>query len=244
MERAIQKYGWESIKHEVIDTAESKDEAENKERHYIGLFMSDKPEHGYNVLPGGDVACNPLTDEMRYKLGNGQRGRSRTSEEKAKISAGVKEVFDRPESNGHFGMHHDDDTRQRMSESQTKRWADALSRREAAAERMRERMRDPEYRARIVENLSHYKPKPGERTMSEESKAKISAHNKGKWIGDKSPCSKPVLQYDTNGNFIKRWANAGEVERAGIAGRSNVSACCRGKPHVKTVGGFVWKFEE
>jgi group I intron endonuclease len=244
MDRAIRKYGWENIKHEVIDTAESREDAEVKERYYIEVFMSDHPEHGYNVLPGGDVADNPLTDEIRYKLGNGQRGRSRTVEEKIKISAGVKETFSRPDSNGHFGMHHADSTRQKMSESQTERWSDDQQRREAASERMRQRMGDPEFRAKVFENLSQYRRKPGEWTMSEEAKAKISAHNRGKWIGEKSPCSKPVLQYDTSGNFIKRWANAGEVERAGIANRSNVSACCRGKPHVKTAGGFVWLFEE
>jgi group I intron endonuclease len=244
MNRAIQKYGWENILHEVIDTAESKKAAEVKERHYIGLFMSDRPEHGYNVLPGGDVVDNPLTDEIRYKLGNGQRGRSRTEEEKARISAGVKEKFSRPDSNGHIGMHVTDSTRQKMSESQTERWSEDRYRREAASARMRQRMSDPEFRNKIIENLSQYRRKPGEWQMSEEAKIKIGEQNRGKWIGDKSPCSKPVLQYDTNGNFIRRWANAGEVERAGIANRSNVSKCCQGKPHVKTVGGFVWRFEE
>jgi group I intron endonuclease len=244
MDRAIQKYGCENIKHDVIDTAESREDAEAKERHYIELFMSDRPEHGYNILPGGDVANNPLTDEIRYKLGTGQRGRNRTDEEKSRISAGVREKFSRPESNGHLGMHHDDSTRQKMSESQMVRWSENQSRRDAASERMRQRMGETEFHTKIVENLSQYRRKPGEWTMSEEAKAKLSNHNRGKWVGEKSPCSKPVLQYDVNGNLIKRWENASEVERAGIANRSNVSACCRGKAHVKTVAGFVWKFEE
>lgn len=244
MARAIQKYGWENIEHKVIDTAESKEEAEVKEQHYIKLFMSDQPEFGYNVLPGGDVATNPLTDEIRYKLGNGQRGKQRTEEEKSKIGAGVRETFSRPESNGHFGMRHTEETRTKMSSSHTKRWSADQSRRGAASERMRERMADPEFSAKVLNNLSEYRRKPGEWAMSDEAKAKISGHNRGKWVGDKSPCSKPVLQYDVNGSFIKRWANAGDVERAGIAKRSCVSACCRGKPHVKTAGGFVWRFEE
>ena len=242
--RAIQKYGWENITHEIIDTAESKEDAENKERYYIGEFMSNNPDHGYNVLPGGDVATNPLTPEMRYKLGNGQRGKPRTDEEKRKIGAGVRAAFSRPESNGHLGHHHTEATRSLMSDSQTKRWADDTLGREAAAERIRQRMSDPKYRSEIAANLSKYKRKPGEWTMPEEARIKLGNYNRGKWLGDKSPCSKPVLQYDLNGNFIKKWANAGEVERAGIAGRSNVSACCRGTPHVKTAGGYIWRFEE
>lgn len=244
MNRAIQKYGWENIKHEIIDTAESREDAEAKERHYIWLFMSDQPDHGYNVLPGGDVADNPLTDEIRYKLGNGQRGKSRTDEDKARISAGVRDKFSRPGSNGHYGMHHADSTRKKMSESQTGRWSEDQLRREAASKRMRQRMEDPEFRAKVLENLSQYRRKPGEWAMPDEAKDKISKHNRGKWMGEKSPCSKAVLQYDLDGNFIQRWVNAGEVERAGIAGRSNISACCRGKPHVKTAGGFVWRFDE
>jgi hypothetical protein len=105
-------------------------------------------------------------------------------------------------------------------------------------------MEDPEFRAKVLENLSQYRRKPGEWAMPDEAKDKISKHNRGKWMGEKSPCSKAVLQYDLDGNFIQRWVNAGEVERAGIAGRSNISACCRGKPHVKTAGGFVWRFDE
>lgn len=244
VDRAIKKYGWENIRHEVVDTAVTKDEAERKERYYISLFRSNLPEYGYNILPGGDVATNPLTDEMRHKLGNGQRGKPRTDEEKAKISEGVSRTFARPESNGHFGMSHTSETREKMSKAHIERWADRPDRREEAAARMRERMLDPAFRAETLERLAKCRRKPGEWTMPQEAKDKIGQANRGKWVGEKSPCSKPVLQYDVDGNFIQRWANAGEVERAGIADRSNVSACCRGKPHVKTAGGFVWKFEE
>ena len=244
MDRAIQKYGWDNVTHEIIDTAESKEEAEVKEQYYIQQFMSDRPEYGYNVLPGGDIADNPLTDEIRYKLGNGQRGKSRTDEEKSKISAGVRETFSRPESNGHLGMCHTESTRQKMSEAQIKRWSDDPSRHMEAAERMQQRMADPEYRSKVLENLSHYRRKPAEWTMPEEARVKLGEYNRGKWLGDKSPCSKPVLQYDKDGNFIRRWANAGEAERAGIAKRCSISACCRGRPHVKSAGGFVWRFEE
>ena len=54
--------------------------------------------------------------------------------------------------------------------------------------------------------------------------------------------SKPVLQYDKNGNFIKEWfgiKNAGENLK--IAS-SDIGECCRGKR--KTAGGYAWKFKE
>ena len=54
--------------------------------------------------------------------------------------------------------------------------------------------------------------------------------------------SKPVLQYDKNGNFIKEWfgiKNAGENLK--IAS-SDIGECCIGKR--KTAGGYAWKFKE
>ena len=135
--RAILKYGWENVKHDIIDTVESKEEAETKEQYYISLFRSNESKYGYNVLPGGNVANNPLTDEIRYKLGNGQRGKQRTEKDKYKISAGVRETFSRPESNGHFGMNHTMETRLKMSVSQLKRWSKDKSLRVEASERMR-----------------------------------------------------------------------------------------------------------
>ena len=54
--------------------------------------------------------------------------------------------------------------------------------------------------------------------------------------------SKPVLQYDKNGNFLKEWLgikNAGENLK--IAS-SEIGECCRGKR--KTAGGYAWKFKE
>lgn len=242
--RAIQKYGWDNIKHEVLEEVETLQEAEKCERKYISELGTQDHEKGYNILPGGDVSTNEPTEGMRYKLGNGWRGRSRSEEEKERISHGVRKRFERPESNGHIGSKMSEETRSRMSASQTDRWKEREDLKKAASERMAERMSDPEYRERILNNLSKIpKRKKGEWSMPDSAKDKISKANKGKWIGKNSPCSKPVIQYSKDGVFIKRWENASEVERAGIAARSNVSKCCRGAKSVKTVAGYIWKFE-
>ena len=115
--RAIQKYGWDNIEHDIFCVCETKDEAEKVERFLVAHFDTTNPERGYNVLPGGDVAVNDATPEMRHKLGNGSRGRKHTDEEKQKISDGVKRTFSRPESNGCFGKRASEETKQRMKES-------------------------------------------------------------------------------------------------------------------------------
>lgn len=240
---AIKKYGWENVSHEILEEVCTIEDAEEKERYYIRHFDTQNPSHGYNVLPGGDVSENCATDEMREKLGNGWRGKHRSDEEKKKISQGVKQTFSRSESNGHFGIKASEETKAKMSKTHAERWSQNQELREKASNRMKERMADPDYKEKVVSNLEKYRRKPGEWNMPEDAKKKISQYAKGRYIGSKSPCSKPVLQYTKDGDFVKRWANAGEVERAGIALRTNVSKCCRGAAHVKTVAGFVWKFE-
>ena len=55
---------------------------------------------------------------------------------------------------------------------------------------------------------------------------------------------KPVLQYDLNGVFIKRWdcADYAEDEIHKKNCQANISACCRGK--LKTAYGYKWKYEK
>lgn len=44
----ILAYGWDNFKHEIIDTAETKEEALQKEREYILQFKSNVYDKGYN----------------------------------------------------------------------------------------------------------------------------------------------------------------------------------------------------
>ena len=242
MNRAINKYGWENVEHLILRETETLEEAENLERNFIREYRTDVPDFGYNVLPGGDVSSNSPSEETRKKLGNGWRGKKRSEEDRRKISEGVKRRFDRAETNGHKGMKASDETKQKMSESQRASWEND-DRRVAAAERMRKRMQNQEYKKKIIDNLSKHGRVKGEWKMPESAKEKLSAANTGRWLGEKSSSSKPVLQYTVDGKFVKRWANAGEAERAGVANRCNISACCVGKAHCKTAGGYVWKHE-
>lgn len=52
--RAIEKYGWDNIAHEIVFSSLSKEQAEEKEKELILLYDSNNPEHGYNLTSGGE----------------------------------------------------------------------------------------------------------------------------------------------------------------------------------------------
>lgn len=53
--------------------------------------------------------------------------------------------------------------------------------------------------------------------------------------------SKPVLQYDLNGNFIREFPNAMEIKRELGFSNSYISSCCNER--YKKAYGFIWKFK-
>ena len=66
---------------------------------------------------------------------------------------------------------------------------------------------------------------------SEETKKKIAQAN-----------SKPVLQFSKDGNFIRKWESAAEVERVLGYTAGNIRHCCKNR--VRTAYSFVWKYKE
>lgn len=51
---AIQKYGWNNFKPEILEDNLTLEEANQKEEYYISLFDSTNPEIGYNIRLGGN----------------------------------------------------------------------------------------------------------------------------------------------------------------------------------------------
>lgn len=60
--------------------------------------------------------------------------------------------------------------------------------------------------------------------------------------GSKSPSSKVVLQYDLDGNLIKRWVCMKEAARSIGCLYQEISRVCRHER--KTGQGFVWRYED
>lgn len=70
--RAIKKYGWDNLKHEILEKNLTIEEANAKEKYYIqkfNTFIYSKNSLGYNCTLGGDGTCGtPLSDEQKELL--------------------------------------------------------------------------------------------------------------------------------------------------------------------------------
>jgi len=97
----------------------------------------------------------------------------------------------------------------------------------------------------VIREISKVKPK-----TKKETKLKIRRTHIKRNIGFVKN-SKPISQYDLEGNFLTLWRNANEVEKClsifdGFKikrkfYRQEISKCARGQK--KTAYGFIWKYE-
>lgn len=71
--RAIQKYGWDGIRHEIITSGLTKEEATEAEKLYIALYRSYERKYGYNMTMGGETGA-VFTDEVRRKISKSKKG--------------------------------------------------------------------------------------------------------------------------------------------------------------------------
>ena len=73
--RAIQKYGWKNVQHDILNEVETKEEAERLERYYITeIYHSNKVDKGYNIQNGGNYR-GKLTEETKNKISKSLTGK-------------------------------------------------------------------------------------------------------------------------------------------------------------------------
>lgn len=82
--RAINKYGWDNIKHEVLFENLTKEEAEQKEISLIAHYKSNKTQHGYNISCGGNYA-GIMAETTKEKLRKIHKGKVLSEITKEKI---------------------------------------------------------------------------------------------------------------------------------------------------------------
>jgi group I intron endonuclease len=100
---ALLDEGAENFTWEQIDAAESREDLDYAEKHWITYYKSDDPAHGYNSTDGG-LHYSPNV-ETRRKISKINKGRKRTEEMKKR------------NREWHLGRHHTLETRRKISEA-------------------------------------------------------------------------------------------------------------------------------
>lgn len=80
MYNAIQKYGWDNVKHEILFSGLSKKEAESKERELIALYKTNCKRYGclygYNMTDGGEGTLgHKVSKESKKKMSEAKIGK-------------------------------------------------------------------------------------------------------------------------------------------------------------------------
>lgn len=134
LHNAFKKYGWDNFKFEIIDTAKSVEELNEKEIHYISEYNSNNRKFGYNIETGGKnslPAQETLNKMSKSHLGIKQSdswikkrialigsdnakkyGKTKTDEEKKYLSENSPKFWK--------GKNRNDKTKQKISETKLK----------------------------------------------------------------------------------------------------------------------------
>ena len=105
--KAINKYGWENIKHKILYENLSKEEAEQKEIELIAYYKSNQSKFGYNIANGGHI--HSVSEETKKKLSQSLKGKHnspKTEFKKGQIGEGLRK-----------GIKLSEETKQKISNS-------------------------------------------------------------------------------------------------------------------------------
>lgn len=106
--------------------------------------------------------------------------------------------------------------------------------------------RTKEQQSEIIEKI---RKKAIGREISKETRKKMSdaqkkldkTHLLKYTVGKDNGRAKPVLQYDLNGDFVKKWDYVRGAAKELDINKSNIYGCSGG--YQKTAGGYIWKYE-
>lgn len=119
--KAVLKYGWENLKHEILFTGLTKAEAEQKEIELIKQYKSNNRNYGYNIENGGNCVGKHSQETIekikQSNIGKNKGntvwlGRRHSQETKLKLSEIAK--LRTGSKNPFYGKRHTEETKEKL----------------------------------------------------------------------------------------------------------------------------------
>ena len=120
--RAIQKYGWNNIEHQVFEV-DTKEEMFFLEKYFIAYYQTNKNEFGYNKSSGGEnggMGCH-RSIETRHKLSESHKGMHNSISTEFKKGNHPKTEFKKGQKAWNKGIPCSEEKRRKISESLKRR---------------------------------------------------------------------------------------------------------------------------
>lgn len=219
--RAIRKHGRDSFSYKVIDTADTHEELNKKERYWINKlysYVNEENSNGYNMKIGWQA----LPSELNHKVKLNKELIKDIYEFSKTKPIAVEDIVDK------FSISKSA-VNYTFSLPITKRGELAVS-----------ALGEDKYR-RLCKELRD----EGEKRTSEKLSRLKSGENHHAYglKGEGNPISEPVLQIDLKtGDVLKEYPSATVAAKyMGLANSSKISAVCRGER--KTSKGFGWRLK-
>ena len=252
--KAINKYGFDSIKWEIIDTAENQEDLNNKEKHYIKAYRTYtryKNSRGYNRTLGSEgVRGLAHSKEVRVKISRALKGKhkgaSNPSARKV-VCLNTGEVFEtmKEASKKYNSPYHHICSccvGERLSSgvdgnSNKLVWMYYEDYKKLSKEEIAKKIKYAE-EARIGENHHWYNTE-----MSEETRQKMSKSAIERYKNNVHPVARSVICTTTGDVF----PSAAEASRKTGACRTSITQCCGGKrnsagKHPSTGEKLKWEY--
>ena len=269
-DRAIKKYGWENIKHTVLFSNLTKEQAKEKEIQLIKEHNCTNPKNGYNVTIGGEGSNGfSPSEETRRKISESHKGekavwfgRHLTDDMKRQISTKIKLLWKNKAYRGAMiasivGRKLTEEHKGKISKGMLKIWEGNKGYRNRTLENLEIMRNDEEIQKRRINGIKRaYENEELRDQMSirnaggknpfygkhhtDETKRLLADLSRGK-CGSLHPRSKPVLQYDMDGNFIGRYESGNLAAMAMGTTAGNINSCARGEKEISC--GYKWKRE-
>ena len=225
---AINFYGWDNFRHEILFENLTKEEAEQKEIELISFYKSNQPDFGYNIANGGNCK-GTVSEETKRKLSDAHMGKKLSQEHIEKIRENSKKQYT-------------DELRRKIVES----IMIPVSQYTNTGEFINEYI-DAVEAGKVVDVAPTHitaccrgrrKKSKGfiwryaNETLTEEHIA---------WCNsvDRNYITKPVCQYDLNGVLLNTYdSRIDAMQETGVSDGSIHSCCNR---ITKTAGGWIWR---